>query len=58
MKTTDAIATVRLVDYSPVIHAVTGKWTYCGRDAGGYVQGDGHVADVTCKVCRRGLHDG
>jgi hypothetical protein len=38
MKTTDAIATVRLVDYSPVIHAVTGKWTYCGRDAGGYVQ--------------------
>ena len=63
MSPNDMIATVRLVDYSGIIHAVTegGHWnavTFCGREAEGYVYGDGHVRDVTCRTCRRAMKAG
>lgn len=62
MRLTDFVAIVRLVDYSPIVHAVTEKGdhsgeyvTFCGRDTESYVFGDGYVKDVTCRVCQRAL---
>lgn len=58
--TSRRVALVRLVDYSSVVHAVADAGeryplTFCGRDAEGFVQGEGNEDDVTCRSCVRAM---